>query len=106
MEERATIYLAVARVAAVVGMAFAAAIGILLLIGGWLALGVQALAAAVPIFVLMRQSAEPTAAKPPEAESEGPVARATGPRPIQWACAVTRHTSSILIVTMWSARGA
>jgi hypothetical protein len=54
MEDRATTYLAVARIAAVVGMAFAAAIGILLLIGGWLALGVLALAAAVPFFALMR----------------------------------------------------
>lgn len=54
MNDRAATYLAVARITAVVGMAFALAIGILLLVGGWLALGALALAAAVPFFALMR----------------------------------------------------
>jgi hypothetical protein len=54
VNDRAATYLAVARIAAVVGMAFALAVGILLIVGGWLALGALALVASVPFFALMR----------------------------------------------------
>lgn len=54
MNDRAATYLALARIAAVVGMAFTIAVGILLIVGGWLALGALALAASVPFFALMR----------------------------------------------------
>ncbi len=54
MNERTATYLAVARIAAVVGMALTLAIGILLIVGGWLAVGALVLAASVPFFALMR----------------------------------------------------
>ena len=53
-EGKAKTGVAVARMAAVLGMAVTMAAGILLLIGGWLLAGGIALLAFVPFFFLMR----------------------------------------------------
>jgi hypothetical protein len=51
---RAPALLAVVRIIAVLGMSFAIALGLFLLLWGKLALGALAIVAAVPFFVLMR----------------------------------------------------
>jgi predicted membrane metal-binding protein len=52
--ERAPVWLAIARIVSVLGMSFAIALGIFLLLGGWWQPGLIALAASVPFFMLMR----------------------------------------------------
>ena len=52
--DRATSILAVVRIVAVLGMSFAIASGIFMLLGGWLLPGFLALLAAAPFFALMR----------------------------------------------------
>jgi hypothetical protein len=52
--ERATPLLAVVRIIAVLGMSFAIALGIFLLLWGKLALGLLAIVVSAPFFVLMR----------------------------------------------------
>jgi hypothetical protein len=52
--DRATALLAVVRIVAVLGMSFAIAGGIFLLLGGWWQPGLLALVAAAPFFALMR----------------------------------------------------
>ena len=54
MEERAPPLLAIVRIIAVLGMSFAIAVGIFLLLWGKLALGLVAILAAVPFFAAMR----------------------------------------------------
>ena len=53
-DDKAPPQLALARMAAVLGMAFTLTAGILLLVGGWLLAGGIALLTAVPFFGLMR----------------------------------------------------
>ena len=53
-DDKAATHLAVARMAAVLGMAFTMTAGILLLVGGWLLAGGIALLAFLPFFGLMR----------------------------------------------------
>jgi predicted membrane metal-binding protein len=52
--DRATSILAVVRIVAVLGMAFAIASGIFMLLGGWILPGLAALAAFLPFFGVMR----------------------------------------------------
>jgi len=52
--DRATAILAVVRIVAVLGMSFAIAGGIFLLLGGWWLLGLAALAGFFPFFGVMR----------------------------------------------------
>ncbi len=58
---RGSALLAVVRIVAVLGMSFAIAFGIFLLLGGWWLTGLISLAAATPFFVLMRYMEKHTA---------------------------------------------
>jgi hypothetical protein len=51
---RAPALLAVVRIVSVLGMSFAIALGIFLLLGGWWLTGLISLVAAAPFFVVMR----------------------------------------------------
>ena len=53
-EGRAPALLAVIRIISVLGMSFAIAMGIFLLLGGWWLTGLLLLAAATPFFAVMR----------------------------------------------------
>jgi len=53
-QPRGSALLAVVRIVAVLGMSFAIASGIFLLLGGWWPAGLIALAASAPFFVVMR----------------------------------------------------
>jgi hypothetical protein len=53
-EQRAPAWLAVVRIISVLGMSFAIALGIFLLLGGWWLTGIVSLLAAAPFFTAMR----------------------------------------------------
>lgn len=52
--QRAPALLAIVRIVSVLGMSFAIALGIFLLLGGWWLTGLVALVAAIPFFTVMR----------------------------------------------------
>jgi hypothetical protein len=54
INERAPAVLAVIRIVSVLGMSFAIALGIFLLLGGWWLTGLISLVTATPFFVAMR----------------------------------------------------
>lgn len=54
MEDRATPLLAIVRIVSVLGMSFAIALGIFLLLGAWWWQAALSLVAAVPFFFVMR----------------------------------------------------